>query len=193
MGFGVLTGVVEPFIGYPIHVDMEVVEVYLVCPLCGKLAHLNSFTPDEYSDDIKCVEMRGLGRGKGFEVTRRFSALGDEELMDLISSRCHAILRMVGEEVTEKSAATALEEELGKWRKEVLGLREVENQLRDENVELQEAVDEYEEEADGLLAQVNGVLRDVYEEEFSDLGEAVGALIVEYHEAVEEAEDEDDS
>ncbi len=139
--------------------------VYLVCPLCGKLAHLSRFNPDKYSDDIRCVEMRSLGRAKGFEVTRRFSALGDEELMDLISRRCHAILTIIGEEDTES-----------------------EDQLMDEILELQESVDEYEEEMDGLLAQVNDALSEVYEA-FSDLESAVGSLIIEYHEAVEEAED----
>jgi hypothetical protein len=171
---------------------MEVTEVYLACPLCGKLAHLNSFTPDEYSDDIECVEMRGLGRGKGFEVTRRFSALGDEELMDLISSRCRAILRMVGEEVTEKSAATALEKKLGEWRMEALGRRKIEKELRDQITDLQESVDKYEENEDSLLAQVNEALCDVYDEAFADVSSAVNALIVEYNECLEEAEDNND-
>ena len=177
--------------------------MYLKCPLCGKLAHMSCFNPEDYSDDIECVEMRGLGRGRGFEVTSRFSALGDEELMDMISSRCHVILRIVGEEVTEKSAATALEKELGEWRKEALRRRGVDVQLKgrivalqesveeyeDQVVELQGSVDKYEEEADGLLADVNGVLTEVYEEKFSDLASAVGALIVEYNEALEEEEE----
>lgn len=159
--------------------------MYLVCPLCGKLAHLSCFTPDEYSDDIECVEMRSLGRARGFEVSARFSALGDEELMDMISSRCHAILTIVGAEVT-KSSVAALEKELGDWRKEALG-------LRDKIVDLQKSVDEYEEEMDGLLVQVNEVLSEVYEEEFIYLEDALRALIVEYHETVEESEDEDGS
>ena len=95
--------------------------MYLVCPLCGKLAHLSRFNPEEYDEDIKCVDMRSLGRARGFEVTGRHSVLDDEELMDMISARCHIILRVVGEEVTEKSAVTALEKELGAWRKEALG------------------------------------------------------------------------
>ncbi len=163
--------------------------LYLMCPLCGKLAHLSCFTPDEYSEDIECVEMRSLGRARGFEVSARFSALGDEELMDMISSRCRAILKIVGEEVTEKSSVAVLKKKLGEWRNEALGLRGVESQLRDEIVELKESLDEYEEEEDALLAQVNEALSDVYDEGFSDLESAVEALIVDYHEAVEEAED----
>ncbi len=160
-----------------------------MCPLCGKLAHLSCFTPDEYSDDIECVEMRSLGRAKGFEVSARFSALGDEELMDMISSRCRAILKIVGEEITDKSSVTKLEKELKKWQNEALELREVEGQLKDEIAELKESLDEYEEEEDALLVQVNDALSDVYDEGFSDLESAVESLIVDYHEAVEEAED----
>ena len=163
--------------------------LYLVCPLCGKLAHLSCFTPDEYSEDIECVEMRSLGRARGFEVSARFSALGDEELMDMISSRCRAILKIVGEEVTEKASVAALEKKLEKWRKEALGLREVESQLREEIVELEASADGYEEKMDAIRVQVNEALSDVYDEDFSDLEEAVGALISDYHEAVEEAED----
>ncbi len=163
--------------------------LYLMCPLCGKLAHLNCFTPDEYSDDIECVEMRSLGRAKGFEVSARFSALGDEELMDMISSRCRAILKIVGEEITDKPSVTKLEKELKKWQNEALELREVEGQLKDEIAELKESLDEYEEEEDALLVQVNDALSDVYDEGFSDLESAVESLIVDYHEAVEEAED----
>ncbi len=149
--------------------------VYLVCPLCGKLAHLNCFNPDDYDDDIKCVEMRSLGRAKGFEVTKRFSALGDEELMNMISSRCYAILKIVGEEVTETFMVT-----------------DVENRLRDKIVELQSSLDSYEEEMDGILAKVNDVLIDIYEEEFVNLEKAMDALITEYQEVMEEAEDEDE-
>ena len=67
----------------------------------------------------------------------------------------------------------------------------LESRAQDEELEeLQKSVDEYEEEMDGLLAQVNDALSDVYEEEFRYLEDAVEALITEYYEAVEEAEDE---
>ena len=177
----------------------------LSCPLCGRLVSRRYFNPENLVEDVQVVSRRSLGRARGFEVTGRHSVLDDEELMDMISARCHIILRVIGEEVTAKSAATALEKELGDWRKEALGRREVENQLRDRIVGLQESVEEYEdnvvelqgsvdayeENADSLLAQVNGVLSEVYEEKFSDLASAVGALIVEYNEALEEDEEEE--
>ncbi len=156
--------------------------LYLMCPLCGKLAHLSCFTPDEYSEDIECVEMRSLGRARGFEVSARFSALGDEELMDMIASRCRAILKIVGEEVTEKSSVAALKKKLGEWRNEALG-------LRDEIVELQKSLDDFEEEFDELLERANVVLTEIYEEPFSTLDAALKALITECREAMEELED----
>ena len=86
------------------------------------------------------------------------------------------------------TAAADTERMLGEWKKEALWRREVEKELTDELAGLQNAADEYEETIDGLLAQVNDVLSEVYEK-FSDVGEAVAALIVEYNEALEEAED----
>ena len=163
--------------------------MFLVCPLCGKLAHLSRFNPDEYDDDIQVVEMKGLGRGKGFEVTSRFSALGDEELMDLISSRCHAILKIVGEDPA--ASATALERELGEWKREALGRRRLEGELRAEVAALEKAADENEEHADSLVSQINVALSEEYED-FDDLDEAVSSLIREYNEALEEVSDEDD-
>jgi len=138
-------------------------------------SHLSRFNPEELQAIIELIEMRSLGRARGWEVTARYSALGDEELMDKIANRCRTILKIIGEEVPEKSLATALE-----------------NRLRDEIVGLQTSVDDYEEEMDEILANVNDVLINVYEEKFSTLEEAVNALIVEYHEAMEEAEDEDE-
>jgi len=58
--------------------------------------------------------------------------------------------------------------------------------------ELQETVDSYENEFEELLAKVNDVLTEVYEEEFIYLEDALDALIVEYHEALEEAENDDE-
>ena len=139
----------------------------LSCPMCARLVSRRLFNPENLVEDVQVVSRRSLGRARGFEVTGRHSVLDDEELMDMISARCHIILRVIGEEVTEKAAATALEKELGDWRKEALGRREIENQLRDRIVGLQGSVDVYEENTDSLLAQVNGVLSEVYEKDFS--------------------------
>lgn len=145
--------------------------MYIVCPLCGLHSHLNRFKPEELVELIECIEMRSLGRARGWKVSNRFSALEDEELMDRIADRCRIILKIMGEDVMQ-SEDTDLEEE-----------------LRDRIEELTGFVDEYEEEMDGLLADVNRALPDDYEA-FDTLEAALKALIVEYREAMEESEDE---
>ena len=47
----------------------------LKCPLCGRSVNLATFNPSNYDLDFCCVEVKGLGRGKGFEVTSRYSIL----------------------------------------------------------------------------------------------------------------------
>ena len=42
----------------------------LVCPLCGKSSSLYRFDPRGFEDDVFVQTLRGLGRGKGFKVTR---------------------------------------------------------------------------------------------------------------------------
>ena len=61
---------------------------------------LSSFKPENYEDDIQLVEMRSLGRGRGFKVVREYSALEDETLMTRISSRLHSLLNVI--EIDEK-------------------------------------------------------------------------------------------
>lgn len=52
-----------------------------------------------------------------------------------------------------------------------------------------ESVVEENEVVDELLSKVNEVLDDTFDEGFEDIESAVVALIDEYHDAVEEAED----
>ncbi len=47
-----------------------------------------------------------------------------------------------------------------------------------------------DDDIEALLSLVNEALSDVYDEEFVDLAPAIEALVEEYHDAVEEAEDE---
>ncbi len=87
--------------------------MYLVCPLCGLHSHLNRFKPEELKAIIELIEMRSLGRARGWEVSGRFSALDDKDLMNRIANRCRKILEIIGEEVTEKSSVAALKKKLG--------------------------------------------------------------------------------
>ena len=55
---------------------------------------------------------------------------------------------------------------------------------------LQNVIDRYEEDMDGLLTKICEVLPDVYDGAFADLESAVNALITEYSECLEESEDD---
>jgi len=71
------------------------------CPLCGKFVSIRHYDPSDFEDDILLVQIRGLGRGKGFEVTKKYSLLdGDNpELLDLISDRVAVIYDLLYEDV----------------------------------------------------------------------------------------------
>ena len=64
----------------------------LVCPLCGRHLSLAKYDPSGYDDDVYGVEVTGLGRGRGFAVSERYSLLSDEAVMDVIKARCRRIL-----------------------------------------------------------------------------------------------------
>jgi alkylhydroperoxidase/carboxymuconolactone decarboxylase family protein YurZ len=115
--------------------------------------------------------MKSLGRARGWAETARYSALGDEELMARIAKRCRIILEIIGEDITKPEDA------------------DTEEELKDEIVELQKSLDDFEEEFDELLERANVVLTEIYEEPFSTLDAALKALITEYREAIEELED----
>lgn len=67
----------------------------LVCPLCGKSTSLRTFDPSDYGDDIVVRNLRGLGRGRGFEVTDEHSIIDDEEITRLIVDRALRIVALI--------------------------------------------------------------------------------------------------
>jgi len=67
---------------------------HIRCPLCGKNAPISSFDPSSLDLDLKLVSFRGLGRGKGFEVSEEHSVLGDEEYSPLIAERVLDLCKM---------------------------------------------------------------------------------------------------
>lgn len=60
---------------------------FLVCPLCGKMTSLNRFDPTELDLEIYVQNVRGLGRGRGFEVVDRRSALGEQSIIEPVKDR----------------------------------------------------------------------------------------------------------
>jgi regulator of replication initiation timing len=158
--------------------------------LCGRLVPLSHFDPQQYQDDIQVVDMQSLGRARGFAVTAEYSALDDRDLMDAISRRLRALLRVI-----EGGEEHPLEREDGGLEETVEELEDEVADLRSELEEAKKRIREYEsddesQDHDALLEKVNEALGEVYEEGFDDLGSAVEALIEEYYEALEEAEDE---
>jgi hypothetical protein len=64
----------------------------LICPLCGKSTSLRRYDPSGFDDDIYVKNLRGLGRGRGFEEVDRHSLLSDRTTMRMIGER---ILRII--------------------------------------------------------------------------------------------------
>jgi len=67
------------------------------CPVCGKYSPESSFLKPREIQDINGVYMRGLGRGRGFEVTDRYSLRNDKQLKAVIADRCRRTLKLIEE------------------------------------------------------------------------------------------------
>ena len=65
------------------------------CPVCGKYTPESSFLKPKEILDIRGVYMRGLGRGRGFEVTDRYSLMNDKQLTAVIANRCRRTLKLI--------------------------------------------------------------------------------------------------
>jgi hypothetical protein len=150
---------------------------------------MNCFSPENFSDDITIVEMRSLGRGKGFQITKEFSIFEDEELLSRLKLRVTAINAILEIDMGEKLnlKVKELENENDNLREEVTELRV---DLSDTKNKLEDVEEEFDDKEQELLNRINEALPDEYDE-FTDLGEAVDALITDYSEAIEEAEDND--
>lgn len=81
----------------------------IVCPLCGKQTSLKHFNPSDYDLDIYVQEVRGLGRGRGFETGPRESILGDDHVTPLIKDRLLELSRLLlKEEILKPSEVASL-------------------------------------------------------------------------------------
>jgi chromosome segregation ATPase len=68
----------------------------LVCPLCGRFVSLTYFDPSGFSDDIYCVEVVGLGRGRGVKVTEKYSILNPgDATIELIKNRIFDLSKLL--------------------------------------------------------------------------------------------------
>jgi hypothetical protein len=85
----------------------------VACPLCGKQSPLGSFRTSE-EDDIKVVELKGLGRGKGFAITLTesiFDYSEYDETVSKITTRAFEIIRILRDH--EIISDDDIQEELG--------------------------------------------------------------------------------
>jgi len=67
---------------------------HIQCPMCGLNSPLSKFNPSALDFDVRLVQFRGLGRGRGFEVSNEFSVLGDEEYSPMVAERVLALCGM---------------------------------------------------------------------------------------------------
>src|SRR2546422_1464625 len=73
---------------------------FLQCPLCGKSASLRTFSPERFDDDIFAQTVQGLGRGRGFRVSARFSILNKPEygtIRKKIADRSLSLMKLLVE------------------------------------------------------------------------------------------------
>jgi DNA repair exonuclease SbcCD ATPase subunit len=134
--------------------------------------------------------MSSLGGRRGFQVTGRYSALGDNDLMRRISTRLHELQRLIqGKEGSLDEENQRLLDTVEELEDEVRSLSERLEKAHQMNAKHEEAVEELDDEKGELLSLINEALSVVYHEAFVGLGPAVRALVDEYSDVVEEAED----
>ena len=69
-----------------------------LCPLCGKTNQAATFDPSEFKDDVIGLRFRGLGRGRGWEISEEGSLLGSEvPVLKLLSDRVGVLYDMLYE------------------------------------------------------------------------------------------------
>ena len=67
---------------------------HLICPMCGLKISLKIFDPQSLDLDIYTVNLRGLGRGGGFEIADLTSVLGDDVFTPLIIKRVFSLCKL---------------------------------------------------------------------------------------------------
>jgi predicted nucleic acid-binding Zn-ribbon protein len=111
--------------------------------------------------------------------------------MGRISTRLRELQRLIdGKEAPQDEENLRLLDTVEELEDEVRSLSERLEKAHQVNATYQDASEETEDEKGELLSLINEALSNVYHEAFEDLGPAVRALVDEYSDAVEEAEDQ---
>lgn len=147
----------------------------LVCPLCGRHVPVQVFDPSTFEDDITAVEVAGLGRGRGFQVTGRYSVLGDPTITGLISDRCQRILHLIHHQgYIHPQELAALRATLDQWIRYARRLETEKEELLEENEEHSTVDDDSAEmEMRVLLNRINRSANS----DFDTLEDAIGFLL----------------
>jgi len=132
-----------------------------MCPGCGRSVALKNFDPENLDLDVMVQDMKGLGRGKGFESTGRSSILGKNDVCERIADRSIALLKLF----IDHDVVTAAEV---RKRLELPGTVTVVERNEDEVQALRERIEEREKEITSItsdMADAMGESVDDYEGE----------------------------
>ena len=82
------------------------------CPLCGKRNSVRKYNPYDFVDDIRIIQTRGKGRGKGTEVIWEESVfnLDMEDFLEFVSDRVFEIYSFLIEDEEERKKEEEQEE-----------------------------------------------------------------------------------
>ncbi len=112
-----------------------------ICPICGKHCSIRHYDPTNFDNDILIIVLRGLGKGRGFEETERFSLLdgSDPYLLNLISNRVAVVYDMLYEDVEDDDDVESEEDEvnvesLSELDKQILLAEQDEKEAEDEDI-----------------------------------------------------------
>jgi hypothetical protein len=138
------------------------------CPLCKRHSPEKSFRNKEPATDIIGVIVRGLGRGRGFAVSGRYSLLSDHSLMAVISERCQRILSLIhgsNQHYVPRNLfdqwvnyARSLEKEVSRLRRLHIESNAISEELEREALTLRHRAleaDALEEEMEMILEKIN--------------------------------------
>ncbi len=122
------------------------------CPICGKYTPETSFLKPREIHDISGVYMRGLGRGRGFEVTDRYSLMNDKHLTSVIADKCRRTLKLIDGSLN--LSYDAILRNRDEWRKYAEGLKVQNDRLLNQVKEFEEH-EAASEEMEYLLEKIN--------------------------------------
>jgi len=162
----------------------------IICPLCGKFTSARLYDPEDFEEDIKRVQVRGLGRGKGTEREWSVSIFEDEDDPVFIKLRDRIVklysLFFDDEDRSEEwnDLLDDINAALNPYYVDAF------DSLFDASEALLKQFNDYEEEDEESEGEHSVVLEDEEEEDFESLSELDKEILLAER---EEEEDEDDS